>query len=79
MIGSHEVRDVFKVERKGAHSHITGLGTGDGFEPMRVGDGLVGQEKARRAAALIVQMVKVCPFPIPYSLTSSCPMIVDLE
>jgi DNA helicase TIP49 (TBP-interacting protein) len=43
----------------GAHSHIRGLGLKENLEPMPVGEGMVGQEQARRAAGLIVRMIKV--------------------
>lgn len=45
------------VERIGAHSHIRGLGVRDG-KPLPVADGLVGQIEARRAAWIVVQMIK---------------------
>jgi RuvB-like protein 2 len=42
-----------------AHSHIRGLGVdADTLEPKPSSQGLVGQEKARRAAAVIMQMIK---------------------
>ncbi|EON61751.1 RuvB-like helicase 2 [Coniosporium apollinis CBS 100218] len=42
-----------------AHSHITGLGVEpDTLEPKQSSQGLVGQEKARKAAAIILRMVK---------------------
>ncbi|CZR53673.1 probable RUVB-like protein [Phialocephala subalpina] len=42
-----------------AHSHIRGLGVDpDTLEPRASSQGLVGQEKARKAAAVILQMVK---------------------
>ena len=42
-----------------AHSHIRGLGVEpDTLAPKPSSQGLVGQEKARRAAALILQMVQ---------------------
>lgn len=42
-----------------AHSHIRGLGVDpDTLEPRASSQGLVGQEKARKAAAIILQMVK---------------------
>lgn len=42
-----------------AHSHIRGLGVdSDTLEPRTSSQGLVGQEKARKAAAVILQMVK---------------------
>ena len=42
-----------------AHSHIRGLGVHpDTLEPRASSEGLVGQEKARKAAAIILQMAK---------------------
>jgi RuvB-like protein 2 len=42
-----------------AHSHIRGLGVDvDTLEPRNSSQGLVGQEKARKAAAIILEMVK---------------------
>uniref|UniRef100_A0A0N4ZR72 RuvB-like helicase n=1 Tax=Parastrongyloides trichosuri TaxID=131310 RepID=A0A0N4ZR72_PARTI len=52
------VRDVTKIERIGTHSHIKGLGLLPNLEPLEEGDGLVGQMKARRAAGLVVQLIK---------------------
>jgi len=53
-----EIKDIRGVERIGAHSHIRGLGVDDSFEPRPESQGLVGQIPARKAAALIVQMIK---------------------
>ena len=50
-------RDISKLERIGAHSHIQGLGLGDGLEARDVGQGLVGQVAARKAAGIIVKMI----------------------
>ncbi|CEF62258.1 RuvB-like 2 [Strongyloides ratti] len=58
MSGDIVVRDVTRIERLGTHSHIKGLGLLPNLEPLKEGDGLVGQMKARRAAGLIVQMIK---------------------
>jgi len=44
-------------ERVGVHSHIRGLGIRNN-EPQPIADGLVGQTEARRAAWLVVQLVK---------------------
>ena len=42
-----------------AHSHIRGLGVDeDTLTPRASSQGLVGQERARKAAAIILQMVK---------------------
>ena len=54
-----EVKDVLKVERVGVHSHIVGLGLSNTLEAMSVAEGMVGQLPARRAAGLVVKMVKV--------------------
>lgn len=53
-----EVRDPARVERIGAHSHIRGLGLDDTLEARLVSQGMVGQKDARRAAGLVVQMVR---------------------
>ena len=69
-----EVKDLTRVERIGAHSHIRGLGLDDAMEARRVSQGMVGQGPARRvrsraacvsspttstqAAGIIASMVK---------------------
>jgi RuvB-like protein 2 len=53
-----EVKDVHRIERIGAHSHIRGLGLDDALEARKVSQGLVGQTEARRAAGVIVSMIK---------------------
>jgi RuvB-like protein 2 len=53
-----EVRDLTHIERIGAHSHIRGLGVDDDLEPRQVSQGMVGQIKARRGAAIYCQMIK---------------------
>ena len=47
-----------RVERIGAHSHVRGLGLDEEMRALPVGDGLVGQVRAREAAGLVVQMAK---------------------
>ena len=42
----------------GAHSHVRGLGLDDYLEPRHNSQGLVGQPKARKAAGLILALVK---------------------
>jgi len=51
-------KDVTKIERIGAHSHIRGLGLDDSLEARSVSQGMVGQLQARRAAGVILQMIK---------------------
>jgi len=52
-----------KVEGRGrleisVHSHITGLGLDERGRARRIGGGLVGQEEAREAAGIIVDMIR---------------------
>jgi len=49
---------VSRFERVGAHTHIKGLGLDKNLKAMKVKDGMVGQEKAREAAGLVVRMIK---------------------
>ncbi|KAL5290783.1 RUVBL2 family protein [Megaselia abdita] len=53
-----EFRDVTRIERIGAHSHIRGLGLDDVLEARAVSQGMVGQKDARRAAGIVVQIVR---------------------
>jgi hypothetical protein len=51
-IGTQEVRDLTRIERIGAHSHIRGLGLDDSLEPREISQGMVGQQKARKVRLL---------------------------
>ncbi|PIA39571.1 hypothetical protein AQUCO_02600193v1 [Aquilegia coerulea] len=53
-----ESRDLTRIERIGAHSHIRGLGLDSALEARVVSEGMVGQTKARKAAGIILQMIK---------------------
>lgn len=53
-----EISDITKIERVGIHSHIRGLGVDDDLNANYQADGLVGQMQARRAAGLVVKMMK---------------------
>ncbi|ESQ31256.1 hypothetical protein EUTSA_v10004147mg [Eutrema salsugineum] len=53
-----ESRDLTRVERIGAHSHIRGLGLDSALEPRAVSEGMVGQVKARKAAGVILEMIR---------------------
>ena len=53
-----EVKDVTRIERIGAHSHIRGLGLDDALEPRKVSQGMVGQAPARRAAGVVTRMIQ---------------------
>lgn len=53
-----EIREVTRIERIGAHSHIRGLGLDDVLEARNVSQGMVGQKDARRAAGIVTNMVR---------------------
>nr|XP_022904859.1 ruvB-like 2 [Onthophagus taurus] len=53
-----EVREITRIERIGAHSHIRGLGLDDALEARHVSQGMVGQMSARRAVGVVLQMVR---------------------
>ena len=47
-----------RIERIGAHSHIRGLGLDDSLDPRKGSQGMVGQQDARRAAGVILSMIR---------------------
>ena len=53
-----EVKSTTKTERVASHSHVKGLGLNDGGEADPVAAGFIGQEKAREAAGVAVDMIK---------------------
>merc|ERR1712072_432777 len=53
-----EIKDLTRIERIGAHSHIRGLGLDDALEARQVSQGMVGQANARKAAGVILQMIR---------------------
>ncbi len=56
--GGVTVREMTRLERIGAHSHIRGLGLDDSLDPRKCGSqGMVGQAKARRAVGVIYRMI----------------------
>lgn len=57
-VNLQQAKDLTKVERIGSHSHIKGLGLDDSLEPKTSGQGMVGQLKARKAAGIILQLIK---------------------
>lgn len=57
-IPNEGARDLTRIERIGAHSHIRGLGLDDALEARKQSQGMVGQQDARRAAGVVVQMIK---------------------
>ena len=56
-LGTKEVRDLTRIERIGAHSHIRGLGLDDTLEPREVSQGMVGQARARKACGVVYKMI----------------------
>jgi len=55
---TQEVKDITRIERIGTHSHIRGLGLDDSLEARNVSQGMVGQQNARKAAGVILEMIK---------------------
>ncbi|MEM2214655.1 MAG: RuvB-like domain-containing protein [Candidatus Nezhaarchaeales archaeon] len=53
-----EVEERGPERRLGLHGHITGLGLDEKLKAIHVADGLVGQEEAREAAGIMVELVK---------------------
>ncbi|TVU00590.1 hypothetical protein EJB05_53979 [Eragrostis curvula] len=53
-----ESRDLTRIERIGAHSHIRGLGLDSSLEARDASEGMVGQLHARRGAGLILQLIR---------------------
>lgn len=53
-----EVKDLSRIERIGAHSHIRGLGLDESLEPRMSSQGMVGQLDARKAAGIILKMIR---------------------
>lgn len=56
-----EIKEIKVVKEEYAlslHSHIRGLGLREDGEPEFVGDGLVGQLEARKAAGIVVELIK---------------------
>merc|ERR1711976_18543 len=51
-------REVTRIERIGAHSHIRGLGLDDALDPRKISQGMVGQVKARRAAGVSLEVIR---------------------
>ncbi|KND00997.1 RuvB-like 2 [Spizellomyces punctatus DAOM BR117] len=56
--GLQDVKELTRMERIGAHSHIRGLGLDDALEARTTSQGMVGQLQARKAAGVILEMIK---------------------
>ena len=53
-----EVKDLSRIERIGAHSHIRGLGLDESLDPRTNSQGMVGQIEARKASGIILKLIK---------------------
>uniref|UniRef100_A0A7S3G5M8 RuvB-like helicase n=1 Tax=Palpitomonas bilix TaxID=652834 RepID=A0A7S3G5M8_9EUKA len=53
-----EVKSTTKTQRVASHSHVKGLGLDEEGKALPQGAGLVGQEKAREAAGVVVDLIK---------------------
>ena len=53
-----EVKSTTKTQRIYAHTHIKGLGLDDEGAAIPVASGLVGQERAREAAGVVVELIR---------------------
>lgn len=53
-----DVRSTAKAQRIAAHSHIKGLGLNDTGTATQIGGGLIGQEAAREAAGIVVELIR---------------------
>lgn len=57
--GASGERELTRIERIGAHSHIRGLGLEEkSYEPKPNFQGMIGQKSARKAAGIILEMIK---------------------
>jgi RuvB-like protein 2 len=57
-VNSETIKDLTKIERIGAHSHVRGLGLDDGLDARKASEGLVGQYSARKAVGIICKMIQ---------------------
>lgn len=53
-----EVKSTTRTQRVATHSHVKGLGLQDDGSAAEVAAGLVGQEKAREAMGITVELIK---------------------
>ncbi|KAL5258597.1 hypothetical protein ACHWQZ_G009168 [Mnemiopsis leidyi] len=53
-----EVKSTAKTQRIAAHSHVKGLGVDEKGVALQVAAGLVGQEPAREACGIVVELIK---------------------
>ena len=48
-----EVKDMTRIERIGAHSHIRGLGLDDSLDPRKISQGMVGQVSKPKTMSIV--------------------------
>jgi len=53
-----EVQSTTRQQRVAAHTHIKGLGLDAQGCALAIGTGMVGQEKAREAAGVVVELIR---------------------
>ena len=53
-----EVRSTTRTQRIATHTHIKGLGLDEEGNALEVQNGMVGQQRAREAAGVVVDMIK---------------------
>jgi len=53
-----EVESTTREQRVAAHTHIKGLGLDASGQALAISSGLVGQEKAREAAGIVVELIR---------------------
>jgi len=53
-----EVKSTTKTQRIASHSHVKGLGVDDNGTALQIAAGLVGQEMAREACGIVVELIK---------------------
>jgi RuvB-like protein 1 (pontin 52) len=53
-----EVQSTTKSQRIATHTHVKGLGLSEDGSAQQIAEGLVGQEKAREAAGVVVDLIK---------------------
>ena len=72
-----EIKDLTRIERIGAHSHIRGLGLDDALEARRCRE-MVGQVNARKAAGVVRARIRdaTIVFPTPHLRASPDPHVV---
>lgn len=76
-----EIKDLTRIERIGAHSHIRGLGLDDALEARKVSQGMVGQVNARKAAGVVRARIRdaTIVFPTPHLPSSPDPHVAAVH